>query len=150
MMRQQGTGIAGRRPPGSSRTVAVAKAMVAQNALRRTLFDGSFREPAWNMLLCLYVALHERAELTMRTLCEASGEAAPAVDRWVAEMVEEQLVIRESGDGQAGEAAVRIAEEAAAGLECLLQDLAAGVHLRMPDSKPRMALMEEKHSPKRS
>lgn len=109
--------------------VALAKALLAQSALRQSLFDGFLREPSWNILLSLYVAQHERAELTQKAVCVSSGGPFSAADRWLREMEKNGLVTRRRGCQDAGDTVVAITDKAAAGVEGLLRDLAAGIHL---------------------
>jgi hypothetical protein len=80
------------------------------------------------MLLCLYVALNEGAELTQRILCAMSAEPfAPAHCR-LRKMEEKGLVTLRDGSQEGGETVIVITDEAAAAVELLLHDLASSVH----------------------
>lgn len=108
-------------------TVKLAKALLAQSVARQSLFDGFLRQPSWEMLLCLYIAVHEKAEITHNVLCAASGK--PSVARtWLRRMERNGLIIRRSSSCLASETVVEITADAALAMECLLQDLAAGLH----------------------
>lgn len=115
--------------------LAIAKALMAQGALRQRLFDGFLRQPSWDMLLCLYVALQERAKLTRKEVCAASGEPSALADIWLRKMEQIGLVTRRNGPQDARDTVVEISEEAASAIEGLLQDLAAGIHLSDSDAE---------------
>lgn len=112
--------------------VGVAKALLAQSALRRRLFDGFFRQPSWDMLLCLYVGLREGAQLTWEAVCASSGEPLATAERWLQQLEQNGLVRRRSPCADTGETMVEITGEAASAVESLLQDLAAGMHVYGP------------------
>lgn len=116
-------------------TVTLAKQLLAQSALRQRLFRGLFPQPSWDMLLCLYVALDERAELTQKVVCALSGEPFAQARRSLREMEQNGLVTRRA-DPRAGETMIEITDEAASSVARLLQDLAAGLHLVGSDAEP--------------
>ena len=107
--------------------LALAKALLAQSVMRQRLFDGFLRQPVWDMLLCLYVALLERAEPTQRAICASSGVPFSTARRWLSKMEQDGLVTCRSGRGDAHETVVEITEQAAAAVEGLLRELAAGI-----------------------
>lgn len=124
----------GQAQPGSTDSggssfdpVALAKALLAQSALRQKLFDGFLRERSWDILLRLYVAMHERVELTQEALGATLGEPLAAAE--LTRMEQVGLVACRGGCCTARQAAVTITDEAAAAVEGLLRDLAAGIHL---------------------
>lgn len=109
-------------PPGSRLdTVAIAKGLLAQSVLRQQLFDGEFRQPSWDMLLCLYVAGHRQQEMTEAALCARAAEP-PAQGRLrLFEMERHGLVRRRD---YAPDPIIEVTADAAARLERLLADLA--------------------------
>jgi len=54
-----------------------------------------FREPAWDMLLALYLA-SENQRLTIGRLTEAAGIPTTTALRWIQYLVDQRLVVRES------------------------------------------------------
>lgn len=104
----------------------MAKALLVQSGVRRGLFEGLFRQPAWDMLLALYVALHEGVELTEAAVCAHSGESLPNARRWLHKMEQDGLVRRRGVPGDATAIVVVIAEGAALRLRHLLEDLVSG------------------------
>lgn len=107
----------------------LAKALLEQSAVRRSLFGGFFRQPQWDMLLCLYVAMHEREALTADALLKAVGETGAAAGQWLLQLEQDGLVTRTGAGRDDPDAVVQISGEAAACLERLLQDAAAGAYL---------------------
>jgi DNA-binding MarR family transcriptional regulator len=115
-----------RRAPGDEARaaadhVAMARALLFQGELRRSIFPGLLRQPAWDMLLAAYVAAHESIELTPAALCAYSGEPAAQACRWLRRMEQEGLVRRRRGRSDA--AIVLITKSAATRLQQLLKDL---------------------------
>ena len=119
----------GRQPRSSIDPVALAKALLEQSALRQRLFDGFPRELAWDILLSLYVALHERAQLTQSAVLSSLAEPLESADGKLRRMERIGLVTRRDGSDDARNAVVEITEQAAATVERLLRDLAGGMHL---------------------
>jgi hypothetical protein len=107
----------GDRGQASADHVAMARALLLQSELRRGMFPSLLRQPAWDMLLAAYVALHESVELTPVALCACSGEPIATARRWLRMMEEEGLVRRSDADS------VVITECAALRLQRLLNDL---------------------------
>ncbi len=108
---------------------AIARALLMQSVVRGRLFEGLMRQPTWDMLLCLYLARGDRAELSLEAMCALSGETLPTAQRRLRAMEAEGLVTIRNGDPEAGRERAVITDEAAASLERLLQELAAGSHL---------------------
>lgn len=52
-----------------------------------------FGDPAWNMLVELFIAHEERRDLTAAQLCERAGAALQTAHRWLAIMEREGLVM---------------------------------------------------------
>lgn len=92
-------------------------AMLAKNAyaLRRerdTIFDNSeiFGEPAWDILLDLYVAFVEDKRVSVSSAC--IGSAAPSTTglRWLRVLAEEGLIVREHDPDDQRRVMVRLSE----------------------------------------
>lgn len=63
--------------------------------LRTQFFDqGLFEDPAWDMLLDLYAAEMERAQVSVSSLCIAAAVAPTTALRWIAKMSEAGLFER--------------------------------------------------------
>lgn len=118
----------GRSPGGEVRAAAdhvtVARALLFQGELRRSLFPGLLRQPAWDMLLAAFIASHDKVELTPSALCAYSGEPIAEACRWLRKLEHEGLVRRQRGHGDA--ATVLITATAATRMQRLLEDLVSG------------------------
>lgn len=70
--------------------------MIRQRRLRQQCFpDTLFGEPAWDMLLELYVVDLEQGRISVSSLCLASAAPATTALRWLNMLVEEGLARRE-------------------------------------------------------
>jgi len=56
--------------------------------------EGLFEDPAWDMLLDLFAAELEGAQVSVSSLCIAAGVAPTTALRWIAKMTEMELFIR--------------------------------------------------------
>lgn len=78
--------------------------------------------PAWDMLLDLYMAHHERRSVQIWSLCVASNVPMSTAHRKIGEMVESGILVREM-DG--GRVMVRLSGAYLQKLDALLDDIAA-------------------------
>jgi DNA-binding MarR family transcriptional regulator len=111
----------------TNETLAVARRLYRERRAR-DLFLGTalFGEPAWDMLLELYVARAEGRRLTTTGACMASGVPSTTALRWLIKLEEASLVRRsyDSGDGRL--ALVDLTDEAVGSMAELLNRLASG------------------------
>ncbi len=85
------------RGPPSSVPVAAADVRKAIRArrLRDPLFaEGLFEDPAWDMLLDLFAAELERAQVSVSSLCIAAAVPATTALRWIGRMTQSGLLER--------------------------------------------------------
>ena len=76
-------------------TPSLVSAVMHANDLRRDYFgEGLFADPAWQMMLALFVARMARVEITHTTLCMLSGVASTTALRWIKVLVERGIAIR--------------------------------------------------------
>jgi hypothetical protein len=73
----------------------VRKAIRARRLRNRPFPDVLFEDPAWDMLLDLYAAHLERAQVSVSSLCIASAVAPSTALRWISKMTEDGLFVRE-------------------------------------------------------
>lgn len=73
----------------------VRKAIRARRLRNRPFPDVLFEDPAWDMLLDLYAAHLERAQVSVSSLCIASAVAPSTALRWIGRMTEDGLFVRE-------------------------------------------------------
>lgn len=68
---------------------------IRSRRLRSQFFDeGLFEDPAWDMLLDLFAADLERAQVSVSSLCIAAAVAPTTALRWIAKMTEAGLFLR--------------------------------------------------------
>jgi anthranilate/para-aminobenzoate synthase component I len=73
----------------------VRKAIRARRLRSRPFPDVLFEDPAWDMLLDLYAAHLERAQVSVSSLCIASAVPPSTALRWISKMTEDGLFVRE-------------------------------------------------------
>jgi len=112
----------------------MAKALLIQSAVRRDMFKGLFRQPAWDMLLTAYVALHGGVELTESAVCAQSGEPVANARRWLRRMEQDGLVKRGGVPGDVTTVLVAITKGAADRLRQLLEDLISEARRQEPSA----------------
>ena len=72
------------------------RAKIRKRQLRARFFDaGLFADPAWDILLDLTAARAEGRRVSVTSLCIASGVPPTTALRWIAQMTEQGLLVRE-------------------------------------------------------
>lgn len=75
--------------------LALARVLLDQRRLRRDFLpDELFHEPAWDMLLALYLAWHEGRTMNVKTLVGASDAPVTTSQRWIDHLAKSNLVTR--------------------------------------------------------
>lgn len=83
-------------PTPSPATAADIRKTIRGRRLRDQFFsDGLFEDPAWDMLLDLYAAELEGAQVSVSSLCIAAAVAPTTALRWIARMTEAGLFKRQ-------------------------------------------------------
>lgn len=78
-----------------ARLAAVARAEYAARRRRDRLFDaGIFAEPAWDMLLDLFIQQHEQRPVSVHSLCIAAAVPQTTALRWMSKLAENGLIER--------------------------------------------------------
>ena len=89
---------------------------------RAAVLDPSlFGEPAWNILLALYVAAGERYALSISALCAESGAPATTAARSIGRLLELRMVRRVPNPSDNRSAYIELTDETAAKLTELLE-----------------------------
>ena len=79
-----------------NRLAAVAQAEYAGRRRRDGLFpSGIFAEPAWDMLLDLYIQEHVKRPVSIHSLCIAAAVPPTTALRWIGRLVDCGLMTRE-------------------------------------------------------
>lgn len=81
-----------------------------------------FAEPAWDMLLDLYIQHHRGQPIAVDRLCTAAGAVSTTALRWLGLLVEKGLVIRSSTAGEDGTVRVALSEQGIGEMERYLRD----------------------------
>ena len=104
----------------ASLMLARARRAFAARRRRQQVFGeraNIFGEPAWDMLLDLYIALHEGKHVTVSNACASSGTATTTGLRWVATLAERGLVERIADPTDGRRFFVQLTAEASALIE---------------------------------
>ncbi len=85
----------GRANRDDAALLAHARRMITERARRLQYFDGHlFADPAWDIMLELFVAEIERREVPVTNLCFTSNVPDTTVLRWIKTLEAEGLVVR--------------------------------------------------------
>lgn len=72
---------------------------------------GLFAEPAWDILLDLYIADRRRTDIQVSSVCLDAGIPSTTILRWIARLEEEGLIFREPDGSDARRRYVRLTDE---------------------------------------
>jgi MarR family transcriptional regulator, temperature-dependent positive regulator of motility len=70
-----------------------------------------FAEPAWDILLDLYIAHCRRADIQVSSVCLDAGVPSTTILRWIARLEDEGLIFREPDGSDARRRYVRLTDE---------------------------------------
>lgn len=82
-----------------------------------------FAEPAWDMLLDLYIQHHRGQPVAVDRLCAAAATAATTAMRWLGLLIEKELVVRSPSAADDGILRVALSEHGIGEMERYLRDL---------------------------
>lgn len=108
----------------TSQLVQIAMAVVRMRRRREALLGSDlFADPAWDMLLDLYIAEMSGGPLSVSTL--AAGAAVPATTalRWMGLLQQHELIWREPDASDGRRTLIRVAPKAIAAVEKVLAHL---------------------------
>ena len=108
-------------PPGESGAVDIAPREIRDAIRARRLRDqmfgqGLFEDPAWDMLLDLFAAELERAQVSVSSLCIAAAVAPTTALRWISRMTETGLFERQPDPFDRRRAFMALSPRASAGM----------------------------------
>lgn len=82
-------------PSEDERLVAKARSLLAERRARSRFLPAElFHEPAWDMLLALFVAQHDRRVMNVKTLVGHSDAPATTSQRWIDHLAKLGLIDR--------------------------------------------------------
>jgi len=83
------------RVQGGSPESRFARRLLAERREREHLFGQElFGEPAWDMLLDLFAAHHERSRVSVSSLCVAAAVPPTTAHRWIRDMTRRGILVR--------------------------------------------------------
>lgn len=102
------------RPKPPLPDALLVRRIIHQRQLRAKFFDAAlFADPAWDMLLDLTAARVEGTRVSVSSLCIASGVPPTTALRWIGEMVEAGLLVRQQDDVDRRRAFIALSDTAA-------------------------------------
>jgi DNA-binding MarR family transcriptional regulator len=81
--------------PQSANAADIRKVIRGRRLRDQFFNEGLFEDPAWDMLLDLYAARLEGAQVSVSSLCIAAAVAPTTALRWIARMTEAELFVRQ-------------------------------------------------------
>ncbi|MDE2405062.1 MAG: hypothetical protein KGM17_10385 [Sphingomonadales bacterium] len=107
----------------SAELVEMAEFIRAQRKLRHKYFKRSlFGEPAWGMMLELFIAEHAGRDISTTSLCLASDVPATTAHRYIAILMDSGLIVRQPHAKDQRQAVVHLS---ASGRQAMVEYLGA-------------------------
>ena len=104
-------------PPLAGPSAAEIRTVIRMRRLRDQFFDTElFADPAWDMLLDLFAARAEQAQVAVSSLCIASAVPPTTALRWIKTMTDTGLLERIADPDDGRRIFIRLADHAAAQL----------------------------------
>ena len=100
----------------------LARRLLAARRQREQIFDSSlFGEPAWDMLLDLFVAHDEQVNVSVSSLCMAAAVPPTTALRWMANMTAQGILVRRQDPRDARRVWIELVPHVVAKMRSLLQ-----------------------------
>ena len=107
------------KPPITAQWV---QALIRTRRLRDQLLgEGLFPDPAWDMLLDLYVARLEQRRVAVSSLCLAAAVPATTALRWIRILEDRDMIVRTADAADGRRIFVEISDDTAAKMTKVLQ-----------------------------
>ena len=95
----------------------LVRGIIAHRRMRDEMFGGElFADPAWDMLLDLTAARAEHRRVSVTSLCIAAAVPATTALRWIAQMVDSGLLVREEDGEDRRRVFIALSDRAAQGM----------------------------------
>lgn len=102
-----------------------ARTLIDQRRLRRRFLpEELFHEPAWDMLLALYVASHDQRVMNVKTLVSSADAPVTTSQRWIEHLAKLGLVRRVVDPIDRRRIEVSLSEDGRRGIEAYLAAIA--------------------------
>ncbi len=113
-----------RRPRAPLPDPRLVHRIIRQRRLRDRYFESElFADPAWDILLDLTAARAEHRRVSVTSLCIAAAVPATTALRWIAQMTEMRLLVREQDDEDKRRAFIALSDTAAEALARYFDEL---------------------------
>jgi len=110
-------------PVDQSRSVALALDIYENRRRRVKLFGADlFGEPAWDILLDLFVAFGTGKQISVSSACIGAAVPSTTALRWLSVLETRNLIVRENDDSDARRSHVRLSEVGRELMERYLRD----------------------------
>ncbi|MEW4448541.1 MarR family transcriptional regulator [Qipengyuania sp. JC766] len=114
------------RPPLPD--AALVRKVIAKRRSRAALFDDAlFADPAWDMLLDLTAARAEHTRVSVTSLCIAAHVPPTTALRWITQMVEDGILVREADEMDKRRTFIALSDDAAEAMARYFADKEAAV-----------------------
>ena len=90
-----------------------------------------FGEPAWDILLDLYIASKRGMEIQVSSVCIEAGVPSTTILRWIARLEKEGLLYRKADRGDARRRFVRLTDEGHAVMRRVLRAIGPIAYIRL-------------------
>jgi DNA-binding MarR family transcriptional regulator len=98
--------------------------IIRQRRLRERYFESDlFADPAWDILLDLTAARAEHRRVSVTSLCIAAAVPATTALRWIAQMTEMRILVREQDEEDKRRAFIALSDSAADGMARYFDEL---------------------------
>ncbi len=116
-----------RRPRAPLPDPRLIHLIIRQRRLRDRYFDGElFADPAWDILLDLTAARAEHRRVSVTSLCIAAAVPATTALRWIAQMTEMGILVREQDEEDKRRAFIALSDKAADAMARYFDELGKG------------------------
>lgn len=113
-----------RRPRAPLPDPRLVQRIIRQRRLRDRYFESElFADPAWDILLDLTAARAEHRRVSVTSLCIAAAVPATTALRWIAQMTEMGILVREQDDEDRRRAFIALSDSAADGMARYFDEL---------------------------
>ncbi|MCJ2186556.1 MarR family winged helix-turn-helix transcriptional regulator [Novosphingobium beihaiensis] len=114
-------------PKNSKNTRAIAHKLYQTRRMREQVFsEGLFSDPAWDILLDLYMAEEEQKKIYITSACLAAGVPTSTGLRWITILIQNGYVERHNDPSDARRSFLRLTGTARHALETVLGQLCNG------------------------
>jgi DNA-binding MarR family transcriptional regulator len=115
------------RGTSEDESIEIARCILAMRRLRDRLLGEFFSEPAWDILLDLYVQTHEGKIVTVSQLSLSTGAPPTTALRWINTMAETGLLARRSDEADGRRVVVSLSDRGEENMRLLLASVLSAI-----------------------